>query len=725
MTTRQGEPYIKIAGKPYILSVGPEGRPAYSSGTRARENVPSDDFEIVQDAWSGGVGVDFYTGNNFLTAVKGKLYPRPTVTTISSPLTSADRIHFWFESGDYLFAVGNVTLYKFNISASPPVLSRVYSIAAATFSFNANDRLGQPGMMYSARATAGYRWYIPLNNGNRILAIDTVSAEGSQAFSPVVTLNGAINASVTSLVYTSTGDPIVVADVIIIESERMFVSAVNTGTNTLTIVRAFAGTTAATHANATAITQATPDTFTFVTAVTTGASHFQQMPDGKIWRSLRSLASAVAQNISRVSALAAGADCEVYANWGTNSDTTAFAVGDQTMPIFSLMNYGDLLVIEKANGWFVARENADGTLRWEDLLPDANISTMALYGEQIWRRGTVWQGNMMLPSNSHLWRHTLFSALPVDPDAVPTVYGDEAAASTEELRFGRVASVVGMGAWLYGLYNRQLTGTNVSLTEIIVTQSSPPGLIWNLVWRHSAGGNYSYAGSLYPQKRGTGAPRLWAHAAVGIATDSFDYINLDAVGSPFNPSDTLGNASITARLYLMPRLFESNVLLREFRYTIEDGVSTVTWGLEVARNGGSAETVGSTVTATGSLYWTAGTNDEAQRIQAILVATFAAGYGATATPPRVLRTVLFGSYLPRVSDALLFVIDIQKTAARQNKHPDRVRDTLRGYRSTRQTWVDVRGASGQIRIDGTDDQPPYQVGAAETMTIRAALMAYS
>ena len=61
----------------------------------------------------------------------------------------------------------------------------------------------------------------------------------------------------------------------------------------------------------------------------------------------------------------------------------------------------------------------------------------------------------------------------------------------------------------------------------------------------------------------------------------------------------------------------------------------------------------------------------------------------------------------------------------EGKHPDRVRDTLMGYRSTRQTWVDVRGASGQLRVDSTEDQPPYQVGAKETMTVRGMLLKYS
>ena len=72
------------------------------------------------------------------------------------------------------------------------------------------------------------------------------------AFSPAVTLNGGIDSSVTTVNYTSTGDPIAVNNLIQIDSEAMRVTAVNTGTNGLTVTRATYGLATA-HTNGTAI----------------------------------------------------------------------------------------------------------------------------------------------------------------------------------------------------------------------------------------------------------------------------------------------------------------------------------------------------------------------------------------------------------------------------------------------------------------------------------------
>src|SRR3989337_1653396 len=69
------------------------------------------------------------------------------------------------------------------------------------------------------------------------------------AYSPVVTLNANIDATQTTLVYTSTGDPILVGHVIQVSGgERMHVGAVNTTTNTPPgLTRGYEGTTATTH----------------------------------------------------------------------------------------------------------------------------------------------------------------------------------------------------------------------------------------------------------------------------------------------------------------------------------------------------------------------------------------------------------------------------------------------------------------------------------------------
>src|SRR3990167_670981 len=462
---------VKINGKSYYLALkGSE--PIYGTGTRALQDVPSDHWRLVYDDFSRGVGADFLTGDDFLTTVKGKLYPRPAVTTID--YVEAGYFHDWFESGNYLYALTSGKIHKFDISVNPPTLMRIYGVNQLSTGFDTHDLFGQSALMYSARATAGYRRYIPLNNGTRILALDTVSTEASQAFSPVVTLNGAIDASVTSIVYTSTGDPIAGGDTIIIESERIHVRSVVTGTNTLTVVRGFAGTTAASHADTTAVTQATPDTLTFVTAVTTVAAHFQQMPDGKVWRTIAQYSAGVTTATAKVSALTAGADCEVNANWGQ-----AFPVDDQTVDVISMMNYDELLIIGKQNGYFAATQNADQSGTWRTILPDANIfsrfNSGSGFGADHWRRGVVWHGKMMLPPD--LYRSVLSSSVPVGPDAIPENTGDEAAASTRALRYGYISQVTGIGEWLYAPY----TIPGVS-TEVLVGREAHSGDLHEVPW---------------------------------------------------------------------------------------------------------------------------------------------------------------------------------------------------------------------------------------------------
>ena len=87
--------------------------------------------------------------------------------------------------------------------------------------------------------------------------------------------------------------------------------------------------------------------------------------------------------------------------------------------------------------------------------------------------------------------------------------------------------------------------------------------------------------------------------------------------------------------------------------------------------------------------------------------------------------MLSGSYLPKVSDPIVFVVDVLATAQRRNVSAKKVRDDLAGYRSSRQAWVDVYGASGQFRVDSTDMEPPARPQCKESVTVRGLLMKYS
>ncbi len=89
--------------------------------------------------------------------------------------------------------------------------------------------------------------------------IETTIKSTGVAYSPTVTLASNIDASTTSVPYTSTGDPILDGHCIIIDSERMIVTSVNTSTNTLTVQRGCYRSTAAPHTATAAITQLVVD----------------------------------------------------------------------------------------------------------------------------------------------------------------------------------------------------------------------------------------------------------------------------------------------------------------------------------------------------------------------------------------------------------------------------------------------------------------------------------
>src|SRR5207244_752904 len=81
------------------------------------------------------------------------------------------------------------------------------------------------------------------------------SPGGPVPYSPAVTLTAAITSSQNQFNYTSTGDPIKLNDVLLVESERMVVGNVDTSTNLLTVSRGAFATTAAAHNATVAITQ--------------------------------------------------------------------------------------------------------------------------------------------------------------------------------------------------------------------------------------------------------------------------------------------------------------------------------------------------------------------------------------------------------------------------------------------------------------------------------------
>ncbi len=80
-----------------------------------------------------------------------------------------------------------------------------------------------------------------------VYGLDLISATPEAGYSPAVTLAANIDALTTSVPYSSRGDPVIVNDAIVIDAERMKVSAVDTVNNVLTVVRGVDGSTPASH----------------------------------------------------------------------------------------------------------------------------------------------------------------------------------------------------------------------------------------------------------------------------------------------------------------------------------------------------------------------------------------------------------------------------------------------------------------------------------------------
>jgi hypothetical protein len=192
------EPTVKIAGKSYVLAQQ-QGRPVYSSGTRAIEGAPSDDFEIRLENDGRGVGRSSPLSRNCLPTFEKRIYPRPKLrSAVLTNWTGSDPPRWSFEAQDangkwYLFVIGPgfVSKVELGIAANPTVhTTEGPFLAGPPAPWNANDRLGQPAYMFSARM-GGFRWMVPLNNGDRFAVLDSVGINGAANVWTIATINKA------------------------------------------------------------------------------------------------------------------------------------------------------------------------------------------------------------------------------------------------------------------------------------------------------------------------------------------------------------------------------------------------------------------------------------------------------------------------------------------------------------------------------------------------------
>ncbi|KKM53133.1 hypothetical protein LCGC14_1554330, partial [marine sediment metagenome] len=804
------------AGNPYILATDPVGRSIYSTGKRASEGIPSDDFELLITDWSAGMGVDYYYSKNVLTIVRGRAMPGPTVSTLTNNVPTTP-IRNWFEAQEpngnwYLYAISPKAITKVDITAGTPAIKENVGPDVGS-PFSAVARLGQPVSAPSSLGPSEKRWFVPGNSywetapvfdaasstaavspitfshtvgtgNNRVLKVDVIRScflydpdatvtyggvamtqiggfgpwpeEGFRRMSTYILVNppsGANDVVVTLEVAEAgtagatswenvdqddpygawmrsgkEGSPATVdipsaADEVVSDCVWSYMTATITvgpdqtqrwnelnkigsssepGANMITMSWTLTGTpndwmicavplkpvhVIPIYRLTTISLHPTVDVWDEETGVEKGAMHFQELPSGKIARLVSDMGG-VSRARSEVSLLAAGANLEIDNNWGDD-----FPVASQAYRPISLVAYDELLVIGKQNGWFAAVEKEDGTLQWRELLPDEEYLDEGDIKDYTFHAGLHWHGRLMLPG-INFWRHNLSSALPVGPDSIPGNIGDEPNLA-DQIRFGRIPTAAHGGEWQYDPYNLPGGGFYImAARERRYGERGETELVWHPIIHRSAG----KCQGVHKQKHGSGAPRLWW--GEGTYGGDLAYISLAADGGPFKPGASYGDANADGTMYGLEYLFESLVLLREMKLEIEEGNNELSWQAQVQRDGGSVEDVGSAITSTGPIFWTARSNDKCRRARFPFKWIGSVSYDPSGNRTRVRKQAMYGSYLPDVSDVIVCTVDMKATSASRGVSEQELRAELDSVtKSGAEEFTDLHEISYDVLVD--------------------------
>ncbi len=177
---------------------------------------------------------------------------------------------FEAECGRHFYAYSATRYYQGN-SRSPGALRLPHDLISVTSLLVDEDGDGTYELTlasntdywlgpYEAAERGEPYWYIELNpNGTQLASWPryprSVKLAGLFGYSYELQAAGTLGAAISSTTATSVtmtaGHSVELGDTLIVESEQMYVSAVSS--NTLTVTRGINGTTAATHANATAV----------------------------------------------------------------------------------------------------------------------------------------------------------------------------------------------------------------------------------------------------------------------------------------------------------------------------------------------------------------------------------------------------------------------------------------------------------------------------------------
>ncbi len=302
------EAKVKIDSKWYYLATGADGRPLFGSGTKAIEEVPSDEGEHIWEDWTRGIGHDYLRSNHILGSVKGQLVPAPILTELSfiSPTatstgttaTTMTDAGIGWQTGEW---VGATVTMPGTPGGTMVITENTTDTLTGTAWSNAGDpadalnyTIGATGIgparyYFEEVDTAGdwYGFYV-CTKGIVKVALKTVARKVQQytvaATSPFISTD-----RLGQPVKATDGDwyiPCNNADRIIKMTTPV---VVDSGTG--------AG-----------------DTFTLFETVLKGAAHFLQLPNGKVWRFVSSHSAGSFSSRCEISIHAAGEAFETDAN---------------------------------------------------------------------------------------------------------------------------------------------------------------------------------------------------------------------------------------------------------------------------------------------------------------------------------------------------------------------------------------------------------------------------
>ena len=212
----------------------------------------------------------------------------------------------------------------------------------------------------------------------------------------------------------------------------------------------------------------------------------------------------------------------------------------------------------------------------------------------------------------------------------------------------------GHGEWRYELY--RVTESSVVYTYLIVSRKGGNGWVAHTYKR--------WAGVVRGLQFDTETSRLWY---AWVSQGAIRYMQFGSDGSPDAGRDAIGyGAASTTYLFIGSKTMASNPGTNQQLYRIttltRNVDATCPIQLQVYRDDGSAESVGSAITGNGvtHTYWTMGTNDTARQFRLGMSMTTTSGYAPTTADPQILLAITLVRPLPTKVPVYRITIDTQE-----------------------------------------------------------------